>query len=59
VDTLEELEFRAQETLVEEDYLTDGDRAFFYLTQTKLLQSWAEARSQAEMALTVNQEMCL
>ena len=38
-DTLEELECRAQDTLddVEEEYLTNGDRAFFYLTRAKLL----------------------
>jgi tetratricopeptide (TPR) repeat protein len=37
-DTLEELEFRAQETLddVDEGYLTDGDKAFFYLYPWKL-----------------------
>ena len=56
---MEELEFRAQDTLddVEEDYLTDGDRAFFYLTRAKLLvitQKWDEAKTEAEKALTIN-----
>ena len=59
-DTLEELEFRAQETLddVDEGYLTDGDKVFFYLTRAKLLvvsQRWVEARSEAEKSLTINQ----
>ena len=59
-ETLEELEMRARDTLsdVEEDYLTDGDKAFFYLTRAKLLvicQNWAEAKTEAEKSLTINQ----
>ena len=60
-DTLEELEYRAQETLedVDEEYLTDGDRAFFYLTRAKLYvcsQNWNGAGVEAEKALKINQK---
>ena len=60
-EILEELEMRARDTLddVEEDYLTDGDRAFLYLTRAKLLvicQDWAEAKSEAEKSLTINKK---
>lgn len=59
-DTLEELEYRARDTLedVEEGYLTDADRAFFYLTQAKLFdcfQDWERAKIEAEKALKINQ----
>ena len=51
-------QFRAQETLedVEEEYLTDGDRAFFYLTRAKfhfIAKNWVDARTEAEKALTI------
>ena len=60
LDALEELEYRAEETLddVEEDYLTDGDRAFFYLTRAKLFvcsRNWGGAQVEAEKALVINQ----
>ena len=59
-ETLMELECRAQETLedVDEEYLTDGDRAFFYMTRAKFLvcgQEWVEARKEAQKALELNQ----
>ena len=59
-DTLSELEYRAEETLedVEEDYLTDGDKAFFYLTRAKLCvcsKDWRGAQVEAERALDLNQ----
>lgn len=59
-DTLMELECRAQETLedVEEEYLTDGDKAFLYMTRAKLSvcnRDWQEARVEAQKALDLNQ----
>lgn len=50
-ESLMELECRAQETLddVEEEYLTDGDKAFFYMTRAKLFvcgQDWQARGSQ-------------
>lgn len=59
-DTLMELECRAQETLedVEEEYLTEADKAFLYMTRAKLLvcsEDWQEARSEAQKALEINQ----
>ena len=59
-DAIEELEYRAEETLddVEEEYLTDGDRAFFYLTRAKRFvcsRNWDEAQVEAEKALVINQ----
>ena len=59
-ETLGELELRAQETLgdVDEDYLTNADKAFYYLTRAKLLvlsENWVEAKSEAEKSLTINQ----
>ena len=61
VDTLEELEYRAKDTLedVDEEYLTDADRAFFYLTQAKLFactQDWERAKVEAEKALKINRK---
>lgn len=60
-DTLMELECRAQETLedVEEEYLTEGDKAFLYMTRAKLFvcgQDWQEARMEAQKALDLNQK---
>jgi tetratricopeptide (TPR) repeat protein len=60
-DTLMELECRAQETLrdVEEEYLTEGDKAFFYLTKAKLLvceQNWQDAKTEAQKALDLNKK---
>ena len=57
---LMELECRAQDTLedVDEDFLTDGDRAFLYLTRAKLSvcgEDWEEARKEAQRALELNQ----
>ena len=59
-ESLMELECRAQETLddVEEEYLTDGDKAFFYMTRAKLFvcgQDWQEARREAWKAFELNQ----
>ncbi len=59
-ETLTELEYRAQDTLedVDEEYLTDGDRAFLYLTRAKLFvcgEDWLEARKEAQKALELNQ----
>ena len=60
-DILEELEYRAQDTLedVDEEYLTDGDRAFYYLTRAKLFVcncDWQSAQSEAEKALDLNRK---
>lgn len=59
-ETLMELECRAQETLedVDEEYLTEGDRAFLYMTRAKLCvcgEEWREARTEAQKALDLNQ----
>ena len=59
-NTLMELEYRAQETLedVGEEYLTEGDKAFLYMTRARLFvcsQDWQEARSEAQKALDINQ----
>jgi len=60
-DVLEELEYRAQDTLedVDEEYLTDGDRAFYYLTRAKLSKcssDWAAAHKEAEKSLDLNRK---
>ena len=59
-ETLMELEYRAQDTLedVDEEYLTDGDRAFLHMTRAKLFmcgQDWKEAGKEAQKALELNQ----
>lgn len=59
-DCLTELQFRAQDTLqdVDEEYLTDGDKAFLYITRAKLfmcMRDWKEARKEAEKTLEMNQ----
>ena len=56
---LEELEYRARDTLedVDEEHLTDGDRAFFYMTRAKLFmcsQNWQATREDAQKALDLN-----
>ena len=58
-DILEELEYRAQDTLedVDEDHLTDGDRAFFYMTHAKFFacrQDWQAAQKDAQKVLDLN-----
>ena len=58
-DFLEELEFRTQDTLddVDECFLTDADRAFFYMTKAKLSichQEWQTAQEEAQKAFTLN-----
>ena len=59
-EVLEELEYRAQETLddVDEEYLTDGDKAFFHMTWAKLFvctKDWHRAEMEAQEALDLNQ----
>lgn len=59
-ETLTELEYRAQDTLedVDEEFLTDGDKAFLYMTRAKLRvcsEDWREARKEAQRALELNQ----
>ena len=44
---------------IDEEYLTDGDRAFFYLTRAKLLivtERFDEAKTEAKNALEINKK---
>ena len=59
-EVLEELEFRAQDTLddVDEEYLTDADKAFYHMTRAKLFlcsRDWQAAEPEACKALQLNQ----
>ena len=49
-EAIEQLEYRARDTLcdVDETYLTNGDRAFYYSTQARLMLSDGEQLDQAE-----------
>ncbi len=58
-DAIEQLEIRARETLddVSEAFLTDGDKAFFYLTSAQLYVNCGEratASEYAQKALEIN-----
>ena len=60
-EVLEELQFRAQDTLddVEEEYLTDADKAFYHMTRAKLFlcnRDWQAAELEARKALDLNQK---
>ena len=60
-EAIEQLQYRAQDALsdVDDAFLTDGDKAFFYLTFAKLKRcseacDLAAAKSYAKMALDIN-----